>query len=464
MEEGFLSVSEIIKKVVKEKKYQEPVRQHDLVYNSSSDTLEPIYFWILDLMNNFFGGKVEKLVDNFSSTPGGGHFMDLTGRRSSMQQNVSSTMGTINTVIKSVINLIYDLKDFEIRLGHYASAKSKNKDEAEAGLLALKQVWMDNVDIKRGRGSINMLAQDLNFITLRDAFMAANSLEDVKKLDLNDRVKRILEARIIEFLQWRDLSEVELKKRFNIEKNYLKSQVNMLQLYSRWVKPYLKAAAQLEMKEYGRNPALVTAFNTIYLELTLFGKNELNVHNAIRNASLPRHLKEPKRKYYSVIVIEFKFRGIPQKAGQHYVFGGRSEISFKAYSLNDEEIKLIDQELKKSDIDDMFKLVEGSTTASLDEIKKDLDYFLKDDEEKKRDEEKKKSENLNPFSALFSPLFKKKEEKKQGEMSLDKLKKDSYVESLVRALAAFDAEKICFDLFDVYKKGHGMASFDNPFE
>jgi len=219
MAEGFLSVPEIIMKVVKEKKYQTPIRQHDLVYNSSSDTLEPIYFWILDLMNNFFGGKVEKLVDNFSSTPGGGHFMDLAGRKSSMQQNVSQTMGTINTVIKSVINLIYDLKDFEIRLGHYASVKSKNKNEAEAGLLALKQVWMDNVDIKRGRGSINMLAQDLSFITLRDAFMAVNSVDDVKKLDLNDRVKRILEARILEFNQWKDLSEVELRKRFNIEKN-----------------------------------------------------------------------------------------------------------------------------------------------------------------------------------------------------------------------------------------------------
>ncbi len=466
MAEGFLSVPEIIMKVVKEKKYQTPIRQHDLVYNSSSDTLEPIYFWILDLMNNFFGGKVEKLVDNFSSTPGGGHFMDLAGRKSSMQQNVSQTMGTINTVIKSVINLIYDLKDFEIRLGHYASVKSKNKNEAEAGLLALKQVWMDNVDIKRGRGSINMLAQDLSFITLRDAFMAVNSVDDVKKLDLNDRVKRILEARILEFNQWKDLSEVELRKRFNIEKNYLKSQVNMLQLYSRWVKPYLKAAAQLEMREQNeRNPALVTAFNTIYLQLTLFGKNELDVHNALRTANLPRGIKEPKRKYYSVVIVEFTFRGIPQKAGQHYVFGGRSEISFKAYAMNEEEIKLFDKELKKSEVNEMLTLIEGSTTASLDEIQKDLDHFLKDkDEDKEKQEEKKKAENTNPFSVLFSPLFKSQDAKKPEDVTLDKLKKDSYPESLVRALAAVSSGIICFELYDVYKKGHGMASHDNPFE
>jgi HD superfamily phosphohydrolase YqeK len=39
-------------------------------------------------------------------------------------------------------------------------------------------------------------------------------------LDLNDRVKRILEPRIAEFLQWKEISEQELRKRFNIEKNY----------------------------------------------------------------------------------------------------------------------------------------------------------------------------------------------------------------------------------------------------
>jgi len=199
--------------------------------------------------------------------------------------------------------------------------------------------------------------------------------------------------------------------------------------------------------------------------LTLFGKNELDVHNALRTANLPRGIKEPKRKYYSVVIVEFTFRGIPQKAGQHYVFGGRSEISFKAYAMNEEEIKLFDKELKKSEVNEMLTLIEGSTTASLDEIQKDLDHFLKDkDEDKEKQEEKKKAENTNPFSVLFSPLFKSQDAKKPEDVTLDKLKKDSYPESLVRALAAVSSGIICFELYDVYKKGHGMASHDNPFE
>ena len=66
---------------------------------------------------------------------------------------------------------------------------------------------MDNVDIKRGRGSINMMAQDLQFVTLRDAFMTVKTLKDVDKIDLNDRVKRILKPRLAEFLEWKTRSE-----------------------------------------------------------------------------------------------------------------------------------------------------------------------------------------------------------------------------------------------------------------
>ena len=275
---------------------------------------------------------------------------------------------------------------------------------------------MDNVDIKRGRGSINMLAQDLSFITLRDAFMSANSISEVKKLDLNERVIRILVPRIEEFLKWKDLSEQELEKRFNIEKNYLKSQINTLQLYSRWVKPYLKAAAQLEMNsDMDKNPALVTAFNTILLQLTLFGKNKFDFEEAILTNALPNGVKKPKRDYYSCVIVDFSFQGIPQKYGQHYVFGGRAVVNFKAYALSQDEVDALYQELKKADIVDVFKLIEGSTTESLDELKKDIDHFLNKGKLEEEAEKAEKEKDVNPFSALFSFINIKSKEKKEAE-------------------------------------------------
>jgi hypothetical protein len=133
--------------------------------------------------------------------------------------------------------------------------------------------------MKRGQGSINALASgQLQFVTLRDAFMKAKSLEDVEKMDLNDRVKRILKPRMAEFLDWKERSEHELRKRYEIEKNYLKGQINTLKLYSKWAKPYLVATQKLSSEgNLGDNPALVNIFNTLMLELCLMGESKLNI-------------------------------------------------------------------------------------------------------------------------------------------------------------------------------------------
>ncbi len=447
------------------KKKKEPSAEHQLIYNSSSSTLEPIYFWILDFMNNMFRGKVEKIIDNFASSPGSGHFSELQGKVSQMQQESSRVLGTVNNILKGVMNLIYDLKEFKIRLSHYDEANSKDKTKAEAGFLALKQMWMDKVDIQRGQGSINaMTAGNLNFVTLRDAFLSVKSIEDVDKIDLNERVRRILKPRVQEFLEWKKRSEQELRKRYEIEGIYLKSQVNALKLNARWAKPYLKAAQQLAQKtELGTRPELVNIFNTILLELTIMGKSPVDVEQAVIDKDLPGDFKKMKlREYNSIVLVDFNFRGIPSKAGQHYVFGGRAEVTFKAYSLNDDELALLKDKLGESDLDDSLKLVEGMTDDSLKELKLDIDEFMGDEEA----EEEKPPENINPFSALFSFTKKSKNEKPEKDEEADKIKilkekgikSESYAEKYLRNFAEAQAINNCYTVFDIYKKAHGMAS------
>src|SRR3989338_2987742 len=53
-----------------------PIEKHTLVYDSFGESLEPIYFWVLDRMG-MLGIKPEKLVDNFVSSPGSGHFSEM---------------------------------------------------------------------------------------------------------------------------------------------------------------------------------------------------------------------------------------------------------------------------------------------------------------------------------------------------------------------------------------------------
>jgi len=448
-----------------EKVTPKPLAKHTLVYDSSAETLEPIYFFILDLMNDF-GLAPQKYIDNFSSSPGSGHFGELGQRATIMQQQAAKLMGDVNTVLRSVLNVIYDLKEFRIRLQSYDDLKTGDKDSA---ILSLKQIWMDKVDITKGNSSLKAMGLgQAGFATLIDAFLAAKDLKDVDKLDLNDRVKRILKPRIHEFYSWLTQSESELRKRYELEKTYLKSQVNSLKLYSRWAKPYLRVAQELESKDMGREAALVKTFNTIILELTLLGKNKIDVESAALQGDLPRELKKMKikRGYNGCVLVEFRFRGIPQRMGgqqAHYTFGGRTEVTFMSYALNDDELKKIDEELEKSDVSDVLKLVEGATTESLDQLDSEINFFLEEEPQEKI--KSKSTDSSNPFFALIGKYNEKEPKKKEASTEtvkkvLGPVQPDTFIEKTqLRAFAAHKASATTFELFDVYKKAHSMVSY-----
>lgn len=454
------SVNEMIQDISPYYKLKkEPEAEHQLVYDSSSETLEPIYFWILDIMNDM-GLGTEKLVDNFTSTPGGTHFSEVGMKASKLQDEAMKILANANAVMRSVLNITYDLKDFKTRLLYYNDLKSDNKDKKEAARLSLKQIWLDKVDfVIKGNSSIKAMALgQAGYQTLIDAFLIANEPKDVEKMDLNDRVKRILIPRVQEFNVWLQQSEIELKKRYEIEKNYLKSQVSSLKLYSQWAKPYLRAIKQLEMKESGRDPSLVNIFNTIILELSLFGKSKINPKKAAIEGTLPIDFKKLKfkRDYYSCILIDFRFRAIPRQGG---VLTGRTEVSFRAYALNEEEIKKLSKEIDKSYIDDFLSLLEGTTTESLEQIKDDIESFLND----KVEEKPKGSDDSNPFAALFGfyeKSGKKEEKEKKTEQKNIVIKPDDWIEKEhLRKFAAAAAEKTCFTIFETYKKAHGMPDY-----
>ena len=446
-----------------------PLEQHTLVYDSAADGLEPIYFWILDTMQPLYSGGINKIVDNFVSSTGSGHFSELSGKSTRMQEEAMKMLVAVNQVVKSVLNLIYDLKEFETRLALYDQLNSKDYETKMNALLSLKQLWLDTVDIKRGGTAIKQLAfggQAL-FVTLIDAFMAAENdkLEyNGKKMDLNERVERILKQRLNEFFIWLRESDKELRKRYEIEKIYLKSQYNSLQLYARWMKPYLEAAKQLEQRASG-GAALVNAFNTVIFELVLLGEDKYDPKDDVAAGILPKSFeKSTNRKYTPIIIIEFNFRSIPQKVGQHYAFGGRAEVKFTSYALNNDELEVLKAKIEEDTFGDLVSIISGMTKDSIELIKDDLIKFgaMEGKEEKK--EEKK--EDINPFSALFS-LFsfgkKKSAKKEKGWWAKEPISSDSDYEKIIRSQAILQSREKCFTLFDLYKKAHGMPSHYDPY-
>ncbi len=464
-----------------------PIEQHKLTYDSPAEGIEPVYFWLLDFLNGPYR-SVEKVTDNFVASPGSGHFSEMQGKATQMQQEASRTMGNVNTVLKSVLNLVYDLKEFRIRLKPYKTYTDEkaSQEEKYKALLSLKQIWLDNVDIRKGRGSINALSSgELDFVTLRDAFMSITNdkLLNAKgeKLDLNERVSKILQQRSQEFFLWIKESYSSLKQRYEIERNYLKSQVNMLKLYAKWVKPYLVAAQKLQQNFESKNAALVTAFNTMILELKLIATSPYDIKDDVAAGLVPDLFNNYKgREYHKVLVLELDFRGIPQRVSQRgdWSFGGKVDIKFTSYALNEQELKVLNNEINKDDLKSVLSLVEGATKESLDQIDKDIRALTegkededidKEDNKKKEDATRKKEEKAKGddfgLKAFFSAFkIKKKEKEKFDEKKTVNPAPDDEYEKVVRSQCAIDSRAMCFTVFDTYKKAHGMPSHNSPFD
>ncbi len=440
---------------VKKPGFKAPIEKHTLIYDSFGEGLEPIYFWILDRMYEDYK-TVDKLVDTFVSAPGSGHFSEMGLKAAKMQEEAMKTLGAANQVIKSILTIIYDLREFKIRLKLYDKYNSEDKKESEEGMLSLKQIWMDTVDLKRGTSAIKGLAQQFDYVTIIDAFMVAKE-DAVDKMDLNDRVKRILKQRVSEFFTWVKESEEELRKRFEIEKEYLRSQVNTVKLYARWAKPYLRAAHALEQRATP-TAALVNTFNSSLFELVLLGEGVYDPGEDIQTGVLPKVFKDVSQKKFSAIgIVEFKFRTAPERAGQQgYGFRGRVEVTLTSYALSDAEVRVLKRDIEKDDLGDVLSLIEGATERSLSQLTKDIEEFL---DEKKEEKKKSESEDSNPFAALFffmKPLLPEAKKKEKADQYLITI--DTDFEQILRSQAIIDARKRCYRVYDLYKKSHKMPS------
>jgi len=456
--------------------FKAPVEKHSTYYDTFGESLEPVYFWLMDaLQSDPRMNRIDKLVDNFVTAPGSGQFSEIGMKATKMQEEAMKLLGSANTVLKSVLNIIYDLKEFKMRLKLYDKSKSSKPEERNSAMISLKQAWLDTVDMKRGNTAIKAMAQQYQYVTLIDAFMAIQDLKDLNKdnpksIDLNDRVKRILQQRFGEFKDWLEESERELRKRFEIEKLYLKSQVNSIKLYARWVKPYLKSAKALEQRAFSgmsdkdatMRASLVNSFNTSLMELLFFGKGEYKIVEDVDKGDLPPIiLKAKKRTYYPMQLVELAFRSAPERTQQGgYGFRGKVELTFTSFALNDEEINLLKAEVEKDDLQDLFKVIEGVTDDSMAQIQTDIDELLGDKKDEKEKEKINSNEDTNPFSALLS-LFKKEEKKeviKSDEKGPKKIEPDNDIEKVMRSQAIIKARQDCQKLYNNFKKAKGMAT------
>ncbi len=465
--------SEQIKEIKKQgwvkKSGKEKGIEHTLIYDAFGEGLEPSYYWVLEFMRTDLGLDVEKTADYFAAAEASSYYGELSMRRAGLEKRVGEIMLTLNAIVKSIINLLWDLKEFDMRLDSYKKFKKGAAKEKEEADQALKAVWLTDVDVKKGRAAINVLTNDLNFVTLRDAFMVATSPSDVDKMDLNDRVKRVLKPRIAEYLNWVELSGKELEMRRKVELAYLKSQVSALKLQTHWVKPYLIAINKLRPPvEVAEPEEIVTAFDVARIYISLLGTKE--VAELPRPGTYPIKVKPTRDedKVFQCVIAEFIFRSSPAGIVErgHYTQRGKVKMIFKPYVFTKAQL----DKLKALEEDEILQFAEGVTKESLDAMHEDLKKYLEEKPEAKKEEfeiplfkpiKDIVSGMIEPFKGIAEGIkFLTAPSKKAGGKAE---KKPSALEKhqleRLKEAAKEKAEKACWNVFEKYKKTYKMITW-----
>lgn len=459
-------------------KHLTQVRKYKYTEESFGISLEPKYFWIVDFIKKI-GFKPEKHMEQIGASVVSKFFGEMSARKQHLERRGMELISTVNTIVHSIINLLYDLREFDRRLKIYDDIDSDKPEQKLAAEEALKRVWMDEVDIKKGNGSILAMSSTqrggLEFSTLRDAFVKANKIEDVNNMDLNDRVKQVLRGRLKEYIYWKEESGKELRQRKRIELAYLKAQLNSLKLYSQWARPYLEAAQRLSFEDVKSNdPELIQAFDQNVVRIKIRAKKEYPLKGFFQRGGLPRGYKPPetwseKRKKQivaeklgpvaiGVIEVDFIYRTKPAlseyaQTGSAFRNLGKLEIEFKGYAMSKEEYDL----LEKQEAFEAMKYIEGMTSETLDAMREDIERYLEEGEK----EEKRAKAAAKPKAFLDQFLSFGGSSGGGGTPLLGGLTgfgEDTLVKRAKVMLRTEMADRI-FTVYDIFKKAHKLLAF-----
>jgi len=390
-----------------------PVEQHILVLDHTEEPLEPIYFNLLDDLQQRDGWRVTKLVDTAEGTIGAGFSTDLTRRVQQQQQHAAEQMTRIQNQIRSLLERLHKWREQKDSLKAYDAANGPEGAAKETALWALHTRW---------RRTANPDLQD-------DAPKSAAAFE-----------------------RWRQHSEAELGGQLAMDRELLTHQLQFLKLQMGWLKPYLQPH---QTKQAKGDPNLVTAFNTAVFEVVLLVEPPSELEHSVRQGELPRMLLGKRhRRPRPVLLVELRFRAIPERTkGASYAYRGRAELTFTSYALNDEELAVFVRELQRSEWGEVLGLLEQDTATNLQALLGDLDELLAD-APAKTPEQKRAPNDTNPFSALFSfsELFKSSEAESKHHSPSEPLKPDTDVEQVLRSFALLEARAFCEELYSSEKQ------------
>jgi hypothetical protein len=245
-----------------------------------------------------------------------------------------------------------------------------------------------------------------------------------------------------------------------VDHQLLRSKIETLKLYARWLAPYLRQVRQMEQNARGGSD-VVSLFNTAIVEITILAQREYPLADDVDKGVLPKTLLKGKRRgCLPMLVIEMRMRAAPERASQGaYGFRGRLELTATSYALNEDEIRVLQDQTEKSSIRDLLGTMGRDVVGTLNEILKQVESLVP-----KPVKSPEPADDPNPFLALFGLADKKQDNPgvtrgKGPALNPWDIKPDSDFEAVLRSQALLDARRRCLGIYNSCKAILNMPVF-----
>lgn len=443
--------------------YPKPISKYFMSLESWHNSIEPYYYWCINYLGDIGFGVIDKVTDIFTAAEHSSFYGAAGQRLALAQDRVSQYLATIGKMVKDMFQLVRELRIIDERLGYYRGALGIDKNgkplpggPQHASELALKGLWVDLVDGvvggQRTGSNLFTMAQQLQFTTLPDFFFKVTarkgqSVDDAVKeqAQVNESVQNALKRKLEQYYKWRDTTYQETLNRRKFTLKYLYQHNKTIEMYIKWVKPYLKHIERLSGDtKLLDNPRIITAFESSLVEVEI----------------IARMRSEFSDKHFVCIMLTFEYSTkptmqYPGDTGQHRgpIHVGTTRITWRSYTWTDEQIKNYISMRNRQDVE-LIASIDSSLQAAMDALGDDLMQYINEVEAETSPHEEKE-ELKKPIEELGKGL------KKMFGVDLKELVEGIFPKGEKSSPSApeLDAKRYCFIHYNIFKKSHGLLSW-----
>ncbi len=453
--------AEIISGEYQKTGFPKSLRNCRLLWEVYDLSLEEPYFWLLDYFKDGFP-IIEKIEDSFAAAENSAFFGVTQQRLGAQQDRISQFLATMGKMVKELFQMVRELRIIDERLGYYRAIDDELKKPLEqrskTADITMKGLF---VDLVQGGGksaaSVYGMARELEFITLPDLFFDAPPFKDDAELNrhleslkenFNKNVRRVLQRHLGQYLEWKKRTHQEHENRKIFQLKYLQQHFDIIKMYLTWVKPYLRHARALTMKEKSLTSAeLISAFEGSLLDIEILARRQIG-------------------KAHSCVLATFNYRTraelkVQQEGYQRGpVHIGRMVVTFRAYAWSDEQLQNY-KALKQKELFELLGDVSTSVQQAMESLGDELFRYLEEAKGNKAEEKKgaKKEESKKSFAEkFFGDFYTPKSVKSKGHSVKDLEKEAAAIEEAI-GKAKNPAMFHAFNAFHLFKKAHRMAAW-----